>query len=86
MIKANRIDDHEIRQIVFVRNIISMPGDDIKARLILCSQKELSLEFRYDLKVWNVTILEPCCRCEKIAWIGESICSRNKIMKIIEKI
>lgn len=49
MIEANRIDDHKFGQIIFVRNVVSVPGDHIKRGMRLCGHKEGALKFRHNL-------------------------------------
>lgn len=73
MIKADRVDDHEFRQVVFVWHIIAMPGDDIVRRMVLPSFEERSLELRNDFVFLHVAVLEPDRRCEKVTRISESV-------------
>lgn len=39
VIKANRIDDHKLGQIVFIGHIIAMPGNHIEDTMILLGHK-----------------------------------------------
>lgn len=73
MIETDRVDDHEARQVVFVRRIIAMPGDDIEWRMILQGFKQNSLELRNDFVIVDISILEPSGRCEKVTWLSETV-------------
>jgi len=35
MIEGHRVDRHEVGQVVLVRCVVTVPGDDIKGRVIL---------------------------------------------------
>lgn len=35
MVKGDSIDDHEVLQVVFVRRVITVPGNNVKGRVIL---------------------------------------------------
>lgn len=59
MIEADRVDDHELSQIVFVRHVISMPGDHVERRVILRGLEQGALELRDDLEVSDGAVLKP---------------------------
>lgn len=73
MIKADRVDDHEFFQVVFIRHVISMPCDDIKRRVILRGSEQVRLEFRYYLVVGKIAVFKPRSWRKKVASIGEAI-------------
>lgn len=72
MIKAHRVDDHKFGQIVFIWNIISMPSNDIKGRMVLACFKESTLKFGYDMKI-AIPILKPNGWCQKISRSSKAI-------------
>lgn len=51
MIKADRVDDHEFGQVVFVGHIVAMPGHHIEDRVLLFGHKKAALELGYDLEI-----------------------------------
>lgn len=83
MIKANRVDDHEFCQIVFVWTIISMPGDNIERRMILLAFKKAALKFRNNFVIFSIAILKIRRWCQEITWMGQTIRSENKFRHVV---
>lgn len=73
VIEADRVDDHEIRQVVFVRRIIAVPCDDIERRVILRCLEKRPLELRDDCVTFYGPVFKPSCRGEKVTWIGQAV-------------
>jgi hypothetical protein len=75
MIKLHSIDNHEQGQIVFVWNIIPMPGNNIKWTVVLISLKQVPLKLGYHLVTLHISVFIPCHRGEEIPGICKTICS-----------
>lgn len=72
MIKRDGIDDHETRQIVFVRHVISMPCNDVERTVLLQCLEIFSLIFTTDF-VRHFTVLEPGNGGQEISRLSETI-------------
>ena len=72
MIEAHAVDDVEAREIVFVRHVIAMPGDDIERRVIDGRAPQPAAEFGHQLEV-SLAVLERRHGRQKIARIGEPV-------------
>lgn len=79
MIEADGVDDHEIRQVVFVRHIIAVPSDDIERRVILCCLEKGSLELGDYCVIFYVAVFKPSGWGEKVTWIGQSVCPATNL-------
>jgi hypothetical protein len=75
VIKLHSIHDHEESQIVFVRNIIAMPSNDIEWTVVLLSLKQVALKLGYHLVTFHVSVFIPCNRREEIPGVCKTICS-----------
>lgn len=53
MIKADRVNDHELGQVVFVGHIVAMPGHHIEDTVVLFGDKQAALELGYDLEIFK---------------------------------
>ncbi len=72
MVEFDRVDDHEIGQVVFVRNVIAVPSDDIERTVLLDGLKEVAAVLVDDF-VLDVNVFEPSRRCFEIPRIGKSV-------------
>ena len=73
MVELDGIDDHEISQIVFVRDVISVPGDYVKRAVLLDGLEEMAAVFVDNFILDAVDVLEPGRRCFEIPRIGQPI-------------
>lgn len=78
MIKGNRINDHEFVEVVFERNVISMPSYHVERTVVLLGYKQLTVILAHDLVI-DFTILVPRYRRLKIPWVRQAIRSCCKI-------
>ena len=75
MVELDGIDDHEISQIVFVRDVISVPGDYVKRAVLLDGLEKMSAVFVDNFILDAVDVFEPGRRCFEIPRIGQPISS-----------
>ena len=75
MVEFDGIDDHEIGQIVFVRDVISVPGDYVKRAVLLDGLEEMAAVFVDDFVVDTIDVFEPGRWCFEIPRIGQPISS-----------
>lgn len=73
MIKADRVDRLEARQIVLVRYIISVPSDHVKRRMSHPGHEQCSLVLGHDSIRGDVTVLKPSSWRLKIARICQTV-------------
>src|SRR5215831_11182404 len=72
MIKADRADHHEARQIVFIRDEITVPGDHAERRIRALGGPQIALELRHhDAGPWPLLIGRD--RRLEIARIGKAV-------------
>jgi hypothetical protein len=74
VIVSDRVDDHKIGQIVFIRSVISMPSHHVVGTVILNSLEEMTAVF-VDHSVLDIQIFEPGARRLKIPGIGQPVCT-----------
>ena len=72
MIEADRADDVEARQIVFVRREVAVPGDHVERRMLHLRRPQIALEFRHQAERAG-DIFVGRDRREKIARIGKAV-------------
>lgn len=72
MVMWDGINDHELIEIVFIRNVISVPCDHVEGTVILIDHKQLSLIFTYDLVI-DLAIFVPSHRRLKVSWICQTV-------------
>ncbi len=73
VVEGHRVDDAELGEVVFVGDVISMPGDNIKGRVILVSHEQAPLILGHHLVVRAVAIFIPRGRGEEVARVGKAI-------------
>ncbi len=73
MIKRDGVDDTEVLEVVLVRHVVAVPGDDIEGRVILVSDEEMALILGNDFEVGNVAVFVPSNGSEEVTGIGQSI-------------
>lgn len=74
MVEFDRVNDHKIGQVVFVRNVIAVPSDDIERTVLLDGLEEMAAVLVDDF-VLDVNVFEPGRRCFEIPRIGQSVCT-----------
>src|SRR5438552_3304782 len=72
MVEADRPDRVEEREIVDIRRVIAVPGDDVERRMVEPGHPKIALEFGDHLE-GLVAVLEGGDRRAEIARIGEAV-------------
>lgn len=72
MVKSDRVDGHKTVQIVLIRDVISMPGDDIKRAVVLIRPEEGALELGENLP-GVASVFEVGRGVEEVSRIGKSV-------------
>lgn len=63
---------HEFRQIVLVRDIVSMPRNDVKWRVLLCAVEELATKLVHNVPVFLLNLIF-CGRMKEVSSVGKAI-------------
>src|SRR3954453_20836418 len=74
MIKQDGPDGRGFAQIVFVRGIVSVPGDHVKRRMIQIGRPQRAAAFNKH-SGRSVSILVRCHGSEEVARVREAVCS-----------
>lgn len=72
MIIRNGVDDHKIGQVVLVRNVVSVPGDDIERAVTLLRFKEMAGVLVHNL-VGHFEVFVVCCRSLEVPRVGQAV-------------
>src|SRR4029077_2090518 len=72
VIEADRAERVEPRQIIGVRRVVAMPGDDVERRVVELGRPEIALELGDDLAGFGV-VLKGRHRGPEVAWVGEAV-------------
>ena len=72
MIEEHRVDWAELGQIVFERQVVATPGDDVEGGVVSGGNKEAPLKFK-DASECTVSIFKPRCWKFKVPCVGQSI-------------
>jgi hypothetical protein len=78
MVKGDGANDVETAQIILVRIVISMPGDNIKRGLVLAGRKERIVEFA-DQRIFSALlfVIKEGNRGLKVSCIGKTVGSNG---------
>ena len=73
----------EFGQVVLVRDVVSMPGDDVEGRVVLCALEELAAELIDDLPRLLLDFIESS-RVEEVSSIGKTISAKGPEIRELE--
>src|SRR5687767_8051822 len=72
MVEADRVDGHEACELVLVRHVVAVPGDDVERRTIELRRPEAAHELRHDFAAGGC-FLESSYRREEVARLREAL-------------
>ena len=72
MVEADRADRVEAREVVFVRRVVAVPGDDVERRMVELGRPQMALELRDELAAAPSRVLERGARASgsRAGWRG----------------
>src|SRR4051794_30392828 len=83
MIEADAVHRIEAAQIIFVRSVVAMPGDDVERGMSLVSTVELPTELGDDFGTTDA-VLDPGGRRQKVTTVGETVGPDRTFVRQIE--
>ncbi|MNL04724.1 hypothetical protein D3C87_1252990 [compost metagenome] len=69
MIETDRPNGVEVTQVIFVRNVVAVPSDHIKGRVIQFGLPKTPLKFLHQTS-WCLPLLEPGIRRKEVTRVG----------------
>ena len=73
MIKWDRVDHHEVVQVILEGRIVAVPGHHVEARMILDRLEQCALELVHYFELNVLTVFVPGRRSEKVSRISQAI-------------
>lgn len=76
-------DIDEFRQVVLVRNVVPVPGDDVEGAVVLCALEELAAELVHDLP-WLLLDLVLRHGGQEVPRVGEAVGAQGAQLRELE--
>lgn len=76
MVDGNRTNINKLGQIILVRDVVSMPRDDVERRVFLFADEKLASQLVHDFprRLFNLVL---GCWVQEVAGIGQTVCSQG---------